>query len=205
MMLLLTVTAMCSLVQLPYAAPNYFCYAAPLVVLSAAAVYSNLPPIGSRVPGLLVAFFTLFAVARTNYTQLQGLGFRYQPHWPLRELELERAGINVPTVHADAYATLIPVLRAHARGGYTYATPDAPEIYFLSGLRNPTRTLFEIFDTVNNHGDVLPVLDAHGVTAIVINALPSFSPNISPSLLSRLSTRYPHEQTVGPFQVRWRD
>ena len=205
MLLLLTVTAMCSLVQLPYAAPNYFCYAAPLVVLTAAAVYSNLPPIRGTVPGLLVAFFTLFAVARMNYTQLQGLGFNYQPHWPLRQLELERGGINVPTVHADAYETLIPVLRAHARGGYTWASPDAPEIYFLSGLKNPTRTLFEIFDTRHNNEQVLPVLDAHGVTAIVINALPSFSPNISPALLRQLSMRFPHEQTVGPFQVRWRE
>ncbi len=204
-MLLLTVTALCSLVQLPYSAPNYFCYVAPLVVLTALAVYSNLRPMGRTVPALLVAFFTLFAVVRTNYTQLQSLGFRYQPHWPLRPLALERGGIDVPTVHADAYETLIPILRAHARGGYTWASPDAPEIYFLSGLKNPTRTLFEMFDSTNSSERVLHALDARGVTAIVLNSLPSFSPDIAPDLLRQLSVRYPHEQTVFPYQVRWHD
>jgi hypothetical protein len=204
-MLLLTVTALCSLVQLPYSAANYFCYAAPLVVLTALAVYSNLRPMGRTVPALLVAFFTMFAVTRTNYTQLQNLGFAYQPHWPLRPLALERGGINVPTMHADAYETLIPMLRAHARGGYTWASPDAPEIYFLSGLGNPTRTLFEIFDPTNSSERVLRALEARGVTAIVLNSLPSFSPEIAPDLFRQLSARYPHEEMVGPFQLRWRD
>ena len=118
---------------------------------------------------------------------------------------LERGGVDVPADQARSYGALVERLRAHARGGYTWASPDSPEVYFLSGLANPTRTLFEVFDDPPNRpDDVLRILDAHGVTAIVLGA-PSFSPPISPEMYAKLSARFPHAEDVGPFQLRWRD
>jgi hypothetical protein len=206
-MLLVAVTALCGLVQFPYSVANYFCYVAPLVALTMLALYSYATPVTptGRVPGLLVAFLAAFAVLRTNHTPLQSLGFAYQPQWPLKPLALERAGIDVPVVHAIAYEALIPMLRTHARGGYTWASPDTPEIYFLSGLSNPTRALFEMFDDSTANARVLHALDAHGVTAIVLNSLPSFSPAITREMFAQLASRYPHTQNVGPFQLRWHD
>lgn len=205
-MLLLSVTALCSLVQFPYSVPNYFCYVAPLVALTALALSSYLRPMAGAVPGLLVAFFAAFAVLRANARPLQSMGFSYQPSYPMATLALERAGIEVPQIHAAAYEALVPMLRAHARGGYTWASPDTPEIYFLAGLRNPTRSLFEFFeDSTNGNERVLRALDAHGVTAIVLNVQPSFSSAITEEMFRQLSERYPHARNIGPFHLRWRE
>ena len=205
-MLLISVTSLSSIVQFPYTVPNYFCYVAPLVALTVLPLFGYMPPMPSAVPGALVAFFTVFAIFRANGSPLQSMGIVDVPPFPMARLALERGGIDIPAEHAVVYDSLIPMLRAHARGGYTWASPDTPEIYFLSGLRNPTRSLFEIFDdSTSTSQRVLPMLDAHGVTAIVLNRFPSFSPPITRDMRTQLASRYPHAKYFGPFQLRWRE
>lgn len=202
--LLVSVTALCGLVQFPFSIPVYFCYVAPLVALLAVALHSSLSRSGRIVSGMVAAFFTVFAVLRINSSRLPALVFSYQRHRPTAQLTLARGGIGVP--QADmVYDTLVAALRAHARGGYTWASPDTPEVYFLSGLRNPTRSLFEFFDdTTHRDARVLRLLDAHGVTAIVLST-PSFSPAISAAMYAKLVARFPYEEYVGPYQLRWRE
>jgi hypothetical protein len=78
-------------------------------------------------------------------------------------------------------------------------------MYFLSGLRNPTRSVFDFFDEPGGRtGRVLAALDARGVTAVVLNRLPTFSPPLTPDLIARLEQRYPYAADFGPFQLRWR-
>jgi hypothetical protein len=116
----------------------------------------------------------------------------------------ERGGLEIPRIQSVVYNYAISLLLAHARGGYTWASPDCPEIYFLSGLRNPTRTLFEFFEDSTGHTErVLHALDTHGVTAIVMNRTPGFSPGISDELAGALAQRYPEAERVGNFLVRW--
>ena len=204
-MLVVAVTAMCSLVQFPYTISMYFCYIAPLVALMALALYRHVElPVGT-VPALVVAFVTAFAVLRTNSTRIASIGNWYQPQAALAPLAMERGGIDVPKSDAQLYGSLVTALRSRARGGYTWASPDSPEIYFLTGLRNPTRTLFEVFDDFPSPPEqTLRMLDAHHITAIVLSA-PSFSPPISPVLYPQLMTLYPKAEYIGPFQLRWRD
>jgi hypothetical protein len=205
-MLLLAVTTLCSLVQFPFSVPNYFCYVAPLVALTALALYSYMQWSARIVPGLLIGFLVAFSALRNNGNPLQSIGFSPQPPRPMATLALGRGGIQVPKVHAEAYEVLVPMLRAHARGGYTWASPDTPEIYFLSGLRNPTRSLFEFFeDSTNGTARVLRTLDAHAVTAVVLNGAPSFSPPITRDMFLQLAAKYPHARNIGPFQLRWRE
>ena len=98
-----------------------------------------------------------------------------------------------------------PMLRARAKGGYTWASPDCPEVYFLSGLKNPTRTLFDFFDdTTGRTPRILEALEKHGVTVIVLNAGPAFSVLPPDDLVAELERRYPYAANVGPFHVRWR-
>ncbi len=204
-MLLLTVTSLCSLVQYPYSVPVYFGYVAPLVILLMVALHAHARLPDRTVPALLIACFTAFAVFRTNATRIASVGAWYQPPPPMAPLAMERGGIDVPVDQARSYGALVERLRVHARGGFTWASPDSPEVYFLSGLANPTRTLFEVFDDPPQRpDDILRTLDAHGVTAIVLSA-PSFSPPISAELYARVSARFPHAEDVGPFQLRWRD
>ena len=203
--LLLSVTALCSVVQFPYAVPNYFCYVAPLVILLALSLASYLPVRHRAVAALVMAFYAAFAVLRSNGTPLQSMGRAYQPPYSATRLSLERGGIAIPRVHAAAYEALVPMLRARARGGYTWASPDAPEIYFLSGLRNPTRSLFDFLASRPVAEDeLLHTLDARAVTAIVLNRVPSFSPPLANHLVQRLEQRFPYSHDIGPFQLRWR-
>ena len=204
-MLLLAVTALCSLVQFPYTVSVYFGYVAPLVPLLALALYSHVRLPARTVPALLVAFFIAFAVLRINATRIASVGNWYQPQPALAPLAMERGGIDVPKSDATTYGALVTKLRSRARGGYTWASPDSPEVYFLSGLANPTRTLFEVFDDPPSRPDqVMRMLEAHGVTAIVLSS-PSFSPPLSPEMFALVSARYPHSEYVGSFQLRWRD
>ncbi len=204
-MLLLAVTALCGLVQFPFVGAVYFLYVAPLVALTALSLYVYHRPAG-MVGGLLVAFFATFAVLRVNSGNLFTMGLVYVPIAPTAALTLERGGLEVYLPAADVYNALVPLVRAHARGGYTWASPDTPEIYFLTGLKNPTRSFFEFFDDSTNTNDgVLRALDAHGVTAIVLNARPKFSRAVSESFYLQLAARYPFSQWVGPYQLRWRE
>ena len=204
-MLLLAVTGVCSLGQYPYSTSLYFCYVAPLIVLLMAALYRHAPLASRAAPALLVAFFTAFAILRTNATRLASMGAWYQPPPPLERLAVDRGGIDVPATDARNYGALVRKLRTHARGEYIWASPDAPEVYFLSGLKNPTRTLFEVFDAHPSSPDlVMRTLASHGVNVVVLGT-PSFSPPISSDMYARLFARYPHEEYVGTYLVRWRD
>jgi hypothetical protein len=204
-MLLLSVTALCYLVQFPYAVPNYLCYVAPLVILTLVALSPYMPPLTPVVPASLLAFYLAFAVLRTNDSPLYGMGTVYWKYWPTRPLANARAGIEISFDQAMPYENTIRLLRARARGGYTWASPDAPEIYFLSGLRNPTRTLFDFFDDpADRTPRVLRAIEAHGVTAITLNSRSAFSDPPPADLVSELEKRFPYATNVGPFQVRWR-
>jgi hypothetical protein len=204
-MLLLSATALCSLVQFPYAAPIYLCYVAPLIALTAVALLRYLPPIAPTVPAALLVFYTGFAVFRVNDAPLQAMGLFNASYWPTEPLRLARVGLVLPTDQVAVYRQLIPMLQRRARGGYTWASPDCPEIYYMSGLRNPTRTLYEMFDdTANGTARVLRALDEHGVTAIVVNTLPAMSPRVTDAMSAELAERYPYGTMIGPFQLRWR-
>jgi len=205
LMALLCVMALCNLVQFPYFVANYFCYVAPLVLLVAVALMSYLRIASRALVGMVMAFYMAFAVARANRTTLYTMAVYYRPYLPTQVLDLPRGGIEVPTQHAEWYRPLILILQMQARGGYTWASPDMPEVYFLSGLKNPTRSLFDFFDDpANRTTRILSALDSHGVTAIVVNGWPAFSPPLAPDLADGLVKRYPMALNIGPYQVRWR-
>lgn len=204
-MVLLCVAALCSLIQFPYFVTNYFCYVAPLVLLAVVALSRYLQPKAAFIPAAALAFFIMFPVLRTNDSTLYTMGLYYAPYLRTVPLGLARGGIEVPVVHAEAYRKLVPLIRARARGGYLWASPDCPELYFLTGLKNPTRSLFDFFDdTTGRTTRVLETLESHGVTVIVLNARSAFSPPPSEDLVAELEKRYPYAANVGPFQVRWR-
>ena len=204
-MLLLSVAAVFTLVQFPFSAPIYFCYVAPLVVLCAVALLRHARPMARAVPLLGVAFLTAFAVFRMNTSLLFGMGVLFVPYPPTASIGVPRAGLRIPDHEAQMYHVAVTMLQQHARGGYTWASPDCPELYFLSGLRNPTRSLFDFFDDPTGRTPrILQALDRHGVTAVVLNRAPQFSPQVADDLVAAIEERYPYGADVGKFQVRWR-
>ena len=203
-MLLLSVSAVFTLVQFPFSAPIYFCYVAPLVALLATALLTRARPMAPAVPAAVMVFLIAFAVLRVNTGTIYTMGLWYQPYPPTAALDLPRGGLDVPAGEAEMYKVAVNLLEQHARGEYTWASPDCPEIYFLSGLRNPTRSVFDFFDDERGRtARILATLERHHVTAIVLNGRPAFSARISEDLFAELERRYPFGANVGKFQIRW--
>jgi hypothetical protein len=204
LVLLLGVTAMVALVQFPFSAPIYFCYMAPLLVLTIAALLASVGGLGSFAAVSTWGFYLLFAAMFLNRTTVFSQGQAYQPD-PVARLDLPRGGIRVPVIQGQIYQRLVAEVERRAAGdAYIYATPDCPEIYFLSGKRNPTPDLFEF---LNRHplspDQVLALLNQRGVRVVVISHVAEFS-TPPPGLDAALAAQFPHVVVIAPFVVRWR-
>jgi len=206
-MLLLCVTATCTLIQLPFSVPIYFCYVAPLLALSLAALFSIPTRTSKLTLGLLLAFYMAFAVLRFTPGFLYAMGFFYQPDPETEVLLVPRAGgLRIDAPAASGYEHLIHEIQEHAgTSPYIYAAPDCPEVYFLSGKQNPTRTMFDFFDDPQGHtARVLETVDSHHIQVVAIMRRTQFSPPMSRELVLALRERFPVGEQIGPFEVRWR-
>jgi len=174
------------------------------VALLAVALLPHARPMPPAVPASFLIFLVAFAVMRVNTSTLSGMGWMYQPYPRTASLALPRGGLDVPAREAEMYRVAVKVLQQHARGGYTWASPDCPEVYFLSGLGNPTRSLFDFFDdNTGRTARILSALERHGVTAIALNRAPEFTAGIPEDLVNALEQRYPFGANIGKFQIRW--
>lgn len=205
LMLVLCVTALSNIVQFPYSVRLYFFFVAPLAILCGAAVLASLPRPPGFVLGSLGVFYLLFVVLRVTPCFFPDMGLAYIPA-QFVQLSLPRAGgLYADVGSAQTYEKLIPAIQMHAVAEYTYATPDCSEVYFLSGLRNPTRTLYDFLDEpADRDARILQVLESHNVNVVAINNRPQFSTPINPALKQAFEERYPQSVEIGPFEVRWR-
>ena len=192
---LLATAGLWALVQFPYAAPAYLFYVAPLGVLATAAAVSG--GVLRRGPVLaLLAGVALFLGA--GYAA----GVAVTASEPLGG---PRGGIRVPPADARLYGEVTILVRSHLDGGSLWAGPDAPEVYFLAGVPNPTPTLYEFLDRAPLTPTRLDsLLESADVRVAVVNNSPLFSPALEPSSLERIVRAFPESTTVGPFVVRWR-
>jgi len=204
MMLMMCVTALCSLVQFPFSAPVYFFYVAPLAILTATVLFASAAHPPRFALSALVAFYLLFAVLPgTAYEK----GLRHTPGAQIERLNISRAGgLLVDSHDAQLYDTMIPIIQSHAvQGSFIYAAPDCPEVYFLSGRRNPTRHYFEYAEEPHDYTQrTLGALERLNVNVIAINNGPEFSEPLASDLRGALERRYPHSEEVGRFEVRWK-
>ena len=207
LVLLLSVTAVCTLVQFPFTVAIYFCYVAPLVLLTTVAFLAYLDrPQSPLLAVVAIGFCAGFAILRLNASPLNDMDRQYEPYPAIRPLALDRGGLVVPLYQAGQYEAAVAVVRQHARGPYIWASPDAPQLYFLSGYRNPTRSLFEFFDdTTRRSARILHLLDTRDVNLVVLNIKPEFSPRIPIELYRELAKRYPNSALVEPYLIKWRD
>jgi hypothetical protein len=206
-MLVVSITALTSLVQFPFEAGVYFFYVAPLLILMAAALFSSSANPPRFVLAVLAGFYLLFAVLRVTPTFIDLVGHRFAPDIQIERLSLPRAGgLRVDPDAARMYEQLIPLIQTHAKGKFIYAAPDCPEVYFLSGLQSPTRYYFDFSDDPMGHTErVLHALESLQVNVVAIRKLRQFSGPLPADLQNELEERYPRSTNVGFFQVRWRE
>jgi hypothetical protein len=207
-----SILAWISLNQFPYAGPVYFCYTAPLAVITAIALIDGQAAIRARAMRPLALLLLMFAFFGAHRTYLGWLGVSPAPpeeevfSWsrtPERadtQLELPRAHLNVSAEDADVYGRLVSSIRAHLDGGQLVAGPDCPEVYFLAGLKNPSGRLYDTF-TNRANDDADSWLKAQ---VIVVNHVvgPSGAPSIK--LVTALRRAFSHGERLGQFEIRWR-
>ena len=205
--LIMCAAALCSLVQFPFAGPIYFCYVAPLVILLATALFASVARPPRFALGVLLAFYLLFAVLRVTPAFIYRMGSSYAPDTQTVRLTLVRAGgLRVAPGDAKLYDELIPLVQSHAGGKFIYAAPDCPEVYFLSGLRSPTRTFFDFSEDPLGHTErILGAIDHLGISVVAINLNPKHSSEMDDELRRALDQRFPHSEELDDFEVRWKE
>jgi dolichyl-phosphate-mannose-protein mannosyltransferase len=202
--LLLVVLAAVDMVQFPFSAPIYFCYTTPMLALAVVPVAS----LGARPLHLTMLLgYLAFAVMSLNVGYAWNIGVIHQSAYTVTDATpLTRSRLHIPPDDAFEYLGVVSAIRSRVRAGeYMYATPDCPEVYFLSGTRNPSGDLYEFLRGPRRPvTDTLELIEHHHVNLIVINRAPHFSGPIDPALQTALESRFPHSLVVGRFVVRWR-
>jgi hypothetical protein len=200
--LALAMAAFMNLLQVPFAAPIYFAYGAPFLVLAIAGVIGAMG--AGPVHAAAGVAYVAFAAAWLNSSYVWALGDGHIPYGFVEAPWVRRAGIRMLAHEAQEYSALLQVVeRVHPRTEML-AVPDCPEVYFLSGRPYLTRYTYE-FLSPSPFGTrtVRQIIDAHDVAVIVINRQPHFSGRLEPRLLRELEARYPYSAEAGRFLVRW--
>ncbi len=205
-LLLAAMAATLSLVQYPYASGIYFCYVAPIVALAIVSVVAAQPSAPRLLHLCVLGFYLLFAVVWLNTNFVRVANVQYMPVEQDRLLSGNRGGIRVQEVERDMYAALVREVQAHsAAGSYIYAAPDCPEVYFLAARKNPTRTLYDMFDDPHERTErLIATMDQHAVTTVVVNRFPEFSAPITGVLADGIKSRFTNARPIGRFVVLWR-
>jgi hypothetical protein len=205
--LVLSVTALCSLIAFPYSSATYFCYVAPLAALAALAIISSRDPAPRLIPKLAAGFYIIFMMlVVTPGFGLDYMSRGYRAAVALDPLGVPRAGgLRVNSEEAYDYGRVLALVRQKATNGAVYAGPDCPEIYFLAGMPNPTHMIYDAFeDYAHETSRVLSAIDATHPNVVVIERLPDVSTPFSGDLRQALAERYPEKIYIGHFEVRWR-
>ncbi|MGD0841822.1 MAG: glycosyltransferase family 39 protein [Candidatus Acidiferrales bacterium] len=206
MFLILSAAALCSLIAFPYSSATYFCYVAPLVALAALAIVSARSPRPRLLPAMAAVFYAAFMMFMvTPGFALDSMSRWYVPPQLTVPLGLPRAGaLRVKPFDAAVYNRVISLVEQKARNGAVYAGPDSPEIYFLAGMQNPSRVIFDgMEDYAHETSRVLAAIDSANPTVIVINRLPAVSTPFPVDLREALAARFPEKRDIGKFEVRW--
>ncbi len=195
--LVMAAAALCSLVQYPYAYGTYFFYAAPLMILAVLYLVTCQPYAPKALFAALLVFALIAAVVRIPQPDPRLLNGLQMPAFPTATMNLARCHFHVYREDARVYTELVELIqKLTPEGGYIYAAPDCPEVYFLSGRRNPTRTFYELFQ--ESDGDrrqsLLDMLQRRQINVVVINHHPPFSEALAEGTLGALSVLYPHQQ-----------
>jgi len=194
------VLAWTSLNQFPFAAPIYFSYTTPLVVIAGVAAADAAGCLQPRLALPMAALLLTFAILITNRGNIHSLGRFNEPDNSDTQLGLRRAHLRVSSGEAGVYRQLLATIARQYHSGQLIAGPDCPEVYFLAGLQSPSGALFDFF-SASSPDDITPWLKGN---IVIINHDPSFSTQPSAALVMALRREFVSGEEAGRFEIRWR-
>ena len=198
----LAMAAMVLMVQFPFSAPIYFCFAAPLVAVTVGAVVALERGRPRLLDASVLVLYLVYGLLDANPVYVFRFGRTFERYVAGKQLDPIRAGIRVPASDADVYRELVDTVRQESPGGRVVAGPDCPEVYFLSGRENPDRSLVAFLGPARGDPDsAVRLLEARHNEVVVINRRPDFSPPVSPAMVDALGSMYPRRRDVGRFTV----
>ncbi len=197
--LIVAATALCSLVQYPYAYGTYFFYTAPLMILAVLYLVTSQPYAPKPLFAALLVFALVAAVVRIPQPDPRLLNGFYMPDFPTAAMNVSRCHLRVYREDARVYGDLVELIQELTPdGGYIYAAPDCPEVYFLSERKNPTRTFYDLFQQSDGNRCqlLLDMLRRRQIKVVVVNHHPPFSPELTDETLAALSRMYANHKVV---------
>jgi hypothetical protein len=192
------------LVEFPFAAPIYLLYTIPIAMLALTAVVraAGLTPVPLQL--VVAGFLLVFGLVRVTPGSVESFGSRFAATDETTRLKLDRGGLRVRATDAQRYEGLVGAVQSLASGRTLWAGPDAPEVYFLSGVPNQTRTLFDFLDVTAGRVPLIERVRAAGATLVVLNLRPDFSPAPDQATVDALRADFPNVRGVPGFLVFWR-
>ena len=161
--------------EFPFASPIYLFYTIPLSMLALAAVVGTAGRTPASVQLVVVGFLLLFGIVRVTPGTVESFGSRFIETDETVRMKLERSGLRVRAADAARYEALVGAVQVLAKDRTLWAGPDAPEVYFLSGVPNQTRTLFDFLDVTAGTVPLIERVRAAQATLVVLNLQPDFS------------------------------
>ncbi len=181
--LLTVVPFFVSLTQFPYAGTIYFFYAAPLLLLTALAAVRYQEWVPKRALATVAGFMIAFACCRFhNHLPVVSLHPAYKGGFEAAELVSDRSKLRVESTLAGAFNRMHNVvLENSAPDEIVFATPDAPEVSFLTKRPPLNGVMYEFFhDSIYQDLEQLKQeLDVNNVNLVVIKESPLFSKPVS--------------------------
>ena len=192
------------LIEFPFASPSYLFYTIPLSMVALAAVVGTAGRTAASVQLVVVIFLLLFGIVRVNPGTHKSFGFRFIETDETVRMKLERSSLRVRAADAARYEALIGAVQVLAKDRTLWAGPDAPEVYFLSGVPNRTRTLFDFLDVTAGTVPLIERVHAAQATLVVLNLQPDFSEPPDQATVDALRGEFPNARSVPGFLVFWR-
>lgn len=200
---LVVVMQLASLVQVPWAIPVYLLFAIPFLFLVLAALASVLSLGDARLVVPPMMALILWGLLWANRGNFWVQGFEFQPSPFVARLDSAKSGLTVSESQARLYDTLIPYVQEHAgESPYILAFPDSPEIYFLTGKKNPRRLLFDFVEEPESATTLADLVTRHGIELVVLRLNPEFSvDSVSRGVVAFLEQRFPKKYRIGAHVV----
>lgn len=208
--LLLAAAAVISVLQFPFAWGVYLCYVAPLIILATLYLVRCQPKAPQRWHLAVLGAYGLFAALWLNLGWVETHSWYFQPKALDTSLSLKKGDLRVTAEDAQIYQALVAEVQRHSEdGAFIFASPDCPEVYFLTDRQNPTRSFCDYFeddyDQPSRTERLLALLDEHDIDVVVLHWRPAFS-RLPADFAQEIFTRFPNRTPIPPrFSVHWRE